>query len=351
MEPAATLDVAARSARFAEHETKRHSAVYTAWAHGLASDPETCALISTRPPRERQPNLVFAAARFVDPELVPADQAEPRPDEYGRLRASLHEHWAAIVGVMSTHHTQTNEAARAAVLLPAVDKVVQNCGQPVALIEFGASAGLILNPEQFRVHYVNRSGQSLSTLSHERVPEPVGEITVTNLGSTACPQGFPQIGWRLGVDLNPLQPFNPDDAHWLRTLIWPGQTDRLARLDAAFEAYRRNPVRVLPRDITHPGVLDEVLRLVPRDVEPVVVHSAVLAYLEADERELFADRMLAAVAEHRCHWISNEGQQVVPQIADAFTPEFSEGLRQGSFVIALDGVPQYQGDGHAGWIL
>ncbi|CAI9403439.1 DUF2332 domain-containing protein [Aestuariimicrobium sp. T2.26MG-19.2B] len=351
MEPAATLDVAARSARFAEQETTRHSAVYTAWALGLSSDPETCALISTRPPRERQPNLVFAAARFVDPALVPTDQTEPRPDEYGRFRDSLHAHWAEVVAVMANHHTQTNEAARAAVLLPAVDKVVQNCGKPVALIEFGASAGLVLNPEQFRIHYVNRAGQPLATLSHDRVPTPVGEVTVRCLGSTACPQGFPQIGWRLGVDINPLQPFNPDDVHWLRTLIWPGQVDRLARLDAALEAFRRNPVRVLPRDITRPGVLDEVLRLVPRDVEPVIVHSAVLAYLEEDERAAFADRMLAAVAEHRCHWISNEGQQVVPQIADAFTTEFREGLRKGAFVIALDGVPQYQGDGHAGWIL
>lgn len=351
MEPVATDDVASRYARFADAEARGHSSVYQAWAEGVSSDPETAALIATLPPRERQPNLVFAAARFADPDLVPADLAEARPDEYPRLRQTLHSRWSEIVRITATRHTQTNEAARAAVLLPAVDKVAHTCGKPVALIEFGASAGLVLNMEQFRIHYVDRAGQSVATLSHPAVAEPVGDLTVTLKGSTACPQGYPQIDWRLGVDLNPLDAQRPADAAWLRQLIWPGQRHRLTRLEAAIEANRRHPVRVIPRDITHEGVLDEVLGLVPRDLEPVIVHSAVLAYLDTDARAAFGDRMLAAVAEHRCHWISNEGAGVVPQIADAMTPEFRDSLRKGAFVVALDGEPQHQADGHAAWIL
>ncbi|MGJ6981543.1 DUF2332 domain-containing protein [Aestuariimicrobium soli] len=351
MEAAATPDVPTRYLRFAEHEARDHSAVYEAWALGVADDAETVALIETLPLRERQPNLVFAAARFVVPDLVEPDRDTARPDEYPRLRTALHEHWPEVARTTATRHTQTNEAARAAVLLPAVDKVVQSCGQPVALIEFGASAGLVLNPEQFRIHYVNHAQQSLATLSHPAVADPVGEITVSVEGSTGCPQSFPQIDWRLGVDLHPLDPLRPADAAWLRTLVWPGQTSRLVRLDAAIEAHRRNPVRVIPRDITHPGVLDEVLRLVPRDVEPVIVHSAVLAYLDADARREFGDRLLAAVAEHRCHWIANEGQGVVPQVAAAMGADFHAGLRAGSFVVSLDGEPLYQADGHAGWML
>ena len=52
-------------------------------------------------------------------------------------------------------------------------------------------------------------------------------------GHPPLPQHHPEIIWRAGLDLNPLDVRNPEDTDWLETLVWPGQDARLARLRAA----------------------------------------------------------------------------------------------------------------------
>lgn len=354
MEPASTPDVASRYRRFAEAEAKHHSAVYAAWAAGVADDAETAALIESLPERERQPNLVFAACRMLEPALVAPDQAEIREGEYGRFREVLHSHFDEVRRITATHHTQTNEPARSAILLPAVDAIHRACGKPLALIEFGASAGLCLWPEIWDVNYVSRDGSALSRLvSPPLLGGAVGEFTVTVKEPQELPQSFPQIDWRVGVDVRPVNPLNAEDAEWLRLLVWPGQTERLARLDAALAAARTHQTLVIPRDITEAETLDEILALVPTDLHPVVAHSAVLAYLDQEDREAFNDRMLDAVASGRLSWVSNEGAGIVPAVSQALDRDeaFRAKLRKGAFVVASDGLPQYQADGHASWIL
>ena len=55
-----------------------------------------------------------------------------------------------------------------------------------------------------------------------------------------CPTGCREVAARVGIDLNPLDPADPDDRAWLRALVWPGPNAaaRLERLDAA-AAHRR----------------------------------------------------------------------------------------------------------------
>jgi hypothetical protein len=83
----------------------------------------------------------------------------------------------------------------------------------------------------------------------------------------------------------------------------------------------------------------------------VIVHSAVQAYLSSAQREALSSELQTAVDDGRAHWISNEGAQVVPQIAAAMDETTRSGLRRGAFVVSVDGRPRYQADGHAGWIL
>ena len=341
MEPAHTLDAAARWRRFALNETPKHSAVMYAWALGASEDAEVMALVEQLPARERQPNLVLAAARAVDPSLIDAD--------YPRLREVLLTRWSEVSAITATHHTQTNEAARLAVMLPALAELHRRTGRELALIELGASAGLALHPDLWRFRYADRAGRVLSEFGP--TDRPVLEVTVK--GDVALPERLPPIAWRLGVDLNPLNPLNQQDAEWLRTLVWPGQDDRLERLEAALEVARVDPVLVLARDITHPDMLDEVLALVPTDYLPVVCHGAVMAYLDTDDRAALDQRLMGRVRAGGLHWLSNEGQLVVPTVAAALgaRPEFASALRKGAFIVALDGVPHYQADGHAAWIL
>ena len=73
---------------------------------------------------------------------------------------------------------------------------------------------------------------------------------------------------------------------------------------------------------------------------PVVLHSAVVAYLEVPQRERFHDLMTGLVAAGRCRWISNEGRRVLPRVTgDLAVPS-------GRFVTALDGVPVAWSHGH-----
>src|SRR5688572_9036941 len=107
--------------RFAEVEARGVSRTYELWASSVADDPDVTSLIATLPPIKRQPNLVFAAARWLGAPV----------GGYGPFRAWLIENWDAVVPVILARSTQTNEAGRCAVLLP----VLSRLAGPLALIE------------------------------------------------------------------------------------------------------------------------------------------------------------------------------------------------------------------------
>ena len=89
---------------FAEHEAKGESATFEDWARGIADDPEVRALLDELPVGKRQPNLVFAAARWHGA-LTPSAYDGP-----GGLREVLREHWPQVLETVLARSTQTNEA-------------------------------------------------------------------------------------------------------------------------------------------------------------------------------------------------------------------------------------------------
>ena len=70
----ATASTAERYRAFADVEARGMSACYEDWAHGVAGDPGTIALIDELPSPKRQPNLVFTAARFLGVPIGPYDR-------------------------------------------------------------------------------------------------------------------------------------------------------------------------------------------------------------------------------------------------------------------------------------
>jgi hypothetical protein len=95
--------------------------------------------LGSLPPDKRQPNLLFAAARYLLG--VPADT--------GRLRALVSQNRAGLSEVMLARRTQTNESARCATVLPALAQLLL----PLAPIEAGASAGLTLLIDRYSYDY------------------------------------------------------------------------------------------------------------------------------------------------------------------------------------------------------
>ncbi|TFD68070.1 DUF2332 domain-containing protein [Cryobacterium ruanii] len=320
---ASTDPLVATSARyraFAEVEARGMSACYEGWAAGVADDPGIVALIDRLPAVKRQPNLVFSAARLHGAAV----------GEYPVFADWLREHWAAVAATCLTHATQTNEPGRCAVLLPALAALAG----PLALIEVGASAGLCLHPDRYSYRYRIADSDGERMLHPFDGPSPVVlECTVS--GPVSLPERMPEIVWRAGIDLGPLDVQSDENMAWLDALIWPEHDDRRSRLQAAVAVAREQPVEIVRGDLN-----DEIAALVaraPAGATVVVFHTAVLAYLNEPDRHRFAAQM----AELPVRWLSNEGQSVVPGVLErlAETPAPSHSLPASAFILALDGEP------------
>ena len=273
---------------FAENEAPGRSALFEEWAHGVAGDTEILDLLGQLPRPKRQPNLLFACSRLVGCPLVP----------FAEWRQWLVANWDAVASQMLVRGTQTNEPRRCAVLLPALAQV----HGPFALLEVGASAGLCLYPDRYSYSYDGR-----------RIDPADGPSTVllecATTGNPPIPTTLPEIVWRAGLDLNPLDLTNPDDTAWLETLIWPEQHERRARIRAAMEIVRANPPRIVRGD-----AIDDLPALVseaPAGIPLVIVSSAAIVYLMPEPRARFIDYVRSLDAT----WISNEGAGIVPVAA------------------------------------
>ena len=292
------------------------SPCFEAWALGVAEDEEVLAWLGTLPPIKRQPNLVFAAARW---------HGAPAPGPYEGLRRVLLEEKGTVRATVMSRATQTNEAGRLATLTPVLSLVEG----PVGLVEVGASAGLCLFPDRYDYEW-----------------PPVGELRgsggpvlrATTTGALPVPAAHPEIAWRGGVDLNPLDVTDPDAMAWLENLVWPEQDERRERLRRAVDVAAADPPPILRGDLLEhlPGLVEQA----SAHGVPVVMHSAVIAYLDDPDRRHFHALMRERVAAGDCRWISNEGPRVLPGVTGDLT------VPAGRFVTALDGVPVALSHGH-----
>jgi hypothetical protein len=307
-------------------EARGRSRRYVKLARQVAANPEILGFLATLPRPKRQPNLLFAAACYLLGDY--ADSATLSELVVGRP--------GELAATMLARRTQTNEAARCATLLPALAALPK----PLALIEVGASAGLTLLPDRYSYSYSASSGPSGSAgglwLAGTDPAAPVLECSA--IGPVPLPDRVPSVVWRAGLDLNPLDVNSDDDARWLRCLVWPGETGRRERLDAAIATARRDPPPVHRGDLLTD--LPSLRRQAPAGATVVVFHSAVLTYVDAARRREFADlvRSLGVV------WLSNEAPGVLPWIsAPNRSREYFVLVRDGETVLART-------DGHGTWV-
>jgi len=293
--------------RFRLLETPGQSGLYADWADGVQNDAELLGLIITLPRPKRQPNLVFACARLLGAPLT----------GYGHFRRWLLEHWPAVAAEARLRSTQTNEPRRLTAIMP----VLAGIGPRLALLEVGASAGLCLYPDRYSYDYSGR-----------RVDPVDGPSTVLlsadTTGPVPLPAHPPEVVWRAGLDLNPLNVHSDDDVRWLQTLVWPEQTERRRRLDAALAIARRDPPLLVRGDAA--ADLTALVARAPDGVPLVIVSPAVLVYLAPEQRTVFAERVRGLG-----RWISLDGAGVLPQV-DALLPEPPV---PGDFTVSLDGRP------------
>jgi hypothetical protein len=196
---------------WARREARGRSAAYESLAVSVAEDAALAGFVAGLPPGKRQPNLVFAAARYL----------LGTPPAIGTLRELVSQSPAELTQVILTRRTQTNEPARCAVLLPALAQLPP----PLALIDVGASAGLTMLFDRYSYDYAGHRLADRDPQAPTLCCEPRGPVSL--------PTHVPAITWRAGLDLNPLDVTSDDDTRWLSCLVWPGEGDRAQRLAAA----------------------------------------------------------------------------------------------------------------------
>jgi len=313
---------------FAQTEAAGVSPLYAQWATGVADDDDVVERLLQLPADKRQPNLVFAAARVHGVPL----------EDWNAARDHLIEHWEAITSTIMARRTQTNEAGRIAVLNLAFSQIAQQSQKPLALIEVGASAGMGLYPDAWPIRYIR--GDDEVRLAPAQSLASTVELSC-RIDGVETPRQLPEVGWRAGIDLNPLDLNDDADRRWLEALVWPGMEYRLERISAGAKLIQRDPPRLLAGDLNEK--LGEALQQVPAGTTPVVFHSAVLAYLPAERRQRFVDQVRRAGVR----WVSNEGLTVLPQIA-AQLPE--EDPDAEGFVLALDSEPVARAGPHGQYL-
>ncbi|TIC88862.1 DUF2332 domain-containing protein [Nocardioides sp. GY 10113] len=320
MEP--YLEVAASYRDFAAYAGD--SPTLRAWALAVAEDEELIAWIGTLPPIKQQPNLVFAAARW---------HGVPAPGPYDGLRDALLNDDGRVRTTILTRATQTNEVGRLATLLPAI----AGFPGPLALVEVGASAGLCLYPDRWG--YAWELAGSAAGRTVTLGPEPRLPCRVS--GPAPLPTGLPEVAFRGGIDLNPLDVTDHDAMAWLTTLVWPEQEERRRRLRHGIELARADPPAIRAGNLLTglPDLVEEASAY----GTVVVFHSAVIAYLEPEDRVRFDALIRGLVADGACHWVSNEGKQVLPSVTLTGPPIASD---HPTFVLGVDGRMVARTHGH-----
>lgn len=306
---AETRAVQERFARFAHDEVGERSPLYAEWAATIARDADAAAVLARIPATRRQPPLVFAVARLLGaPETADAD-----------LAAWIADHAEELVAEASRRSLQTNEPLRCAALLPALSAV----DGPIALLEVGASAGLCLFPDRYSYRYDGGP--------HLDPPGGPSRVVLESVLTGSPRVRLPEVVWRAGIDLEPLDAADPLDRRFLTTLVWPGETGRAERIAAALDVAASDPPLLLRGDASDPEVLRAAAALAPSDATLVITTPGVLPHIARAGRE----RLLATIRTLDAVWITIDPPALFESVDAATWDGFVLG-RDGAALAAVD---------------
>jgi len=208
--------------------------------------------------------------------------------------ARLHE--SEIGQRVRARRVQTNEIGRCPALLAGFSWIAEQAGRdrPLDLLEIGSSAGLNLLFDQYAYEFSD--GCRLHPTAHPdrfTATPPVlrTEVRLSDTNRPTPPRmdiGYPVIGQRLGIDLNPIDVHDEASMRWLEGLVWPEHVDRLRSLRAAVEMARREPPTLIRGDATRclPQVIEERFPplLEPQTPLLCIFHSYVTYQMSRDDR-------------------------------------------------------------------
>jgi hypothetical protein len=313
--------------RFGEVDAAETSPLYERVAIALSESDDALRAIETAPARKRHPTLILAALHDLAlagraPALAAAYAAADGDAAATAAVDTLLGMTDAVLAIAVRRQIRTNEAGRCAVLYPAIAEAARRVGANVAgLIDIGCSAGLNLSVDRVGITYSN--GQVLGDSS-----SPV-QLSSSIVGDRPIPtRAMPEVVARIGVDLDPVDVTDADDARWLRACLWPDQRERITQLEAEMTLAATARPRLLQGDAVE--VLPDAFARVPTDVLPVVITTWALSRFPFERRLRFLHRLDEAAADRPVAWVSAEGVGVAPA-----TPTLGDRRASGHSIIGL----------------
>ncbi|MFE7168371.1 DUF2332 domain-containing protein [Streptomyces sp. NPDC057616] len=297
--------------RFGEVDGAGASPLYARVAVALSESEVALRAIELAPVRKRQPAVVLAALHDLAlagraPALAAAYAAGDLDGAADAAVDTLVRRADEVVAVAVRRKPRADETGRCAVLYPAVAEAAHRVGaDAIGLVDVGCSAGLNLNVDRVGVAYGN--GQVLGDAS-----SPV-RFSASVVGERPLPaRALPEVVARVGVDGDPVDVTDPDEARWLRACLPPDQPERAAQLAAELALAATAPPALLTGDAVE--MLPEALARVPEGALPVVTTTWALSRLPLESRLRFLQCLDEAATDRAVAWVSVEGVGVAPAV-------------------------------------
>jgi hypothetical protein len=327
---ASARTLAQRYRHFGEVDAAETSPLYERVAVALSESDEALRAIGAAPARTRHPTVVLAALHDLAlaghaPALAAAYATGDRDAAAAAAIDTLLRMTDSVVAVAVRRKTQAFETGRCAVLYPAIAEAARRVGAAaVGLIDVARSAGLNLHVDRVGITYSN--GQSVGDPS-----SPV-HLSCSIVGARPIPaRAMPDVVARVGVDPDPVDVTDADDARWLRACVWPDQPERMARLDAELAVAATAPPLLLRGNAV--DLLPDAVAGVPANALPVVTTTWALSSFPLESRLRFLHRLDEAAAGRAVAWVSVEGVGVAPAV-----PTLGDRRASGHSIIGLAAV-------------
>lgn len=338
----APSELARRFRRWAEIDGRGYSPLYERLAEAAAEDETALRILGRARPGQRRPVMFFAALhelvlRGVEHELsehFPDARPEPRHDDPAPAMLDLcRTHEDELSEIVATRVVQTNEVGRCLALLPALRVASSRVSGPLALVEVGASAGLNLRFDHYSYRYL-RSDQDL----HAGDADSAVRLQTALVGDLLPPVAtiMPDVPIRIGIDIEPLDVANPDDARWLRACAFAEQIERIERLERAVQDAEDDPPRLVAGDAA--DVLPDLEAEIPDGLPLCLWHSWTFTYFPRPERERFREVVTDISRRRSVIWLSFEDPGTTPEIT---VPAAEEGAPEGRRMAPLIGIARF----------
>jgi hypothetical protein len=307
-----TDDLGRLWAWFAQHQFHGYSPLYERIAAAVSVAAGVLGLVREAPPQAHLPPVLLGAVhdcllQGLDHPLAEVYAGRSSADPAPLFIEICHDRRDEIAALLAFRRVQTNDCGRTGVLGPGLTWIGAQRPGDLALVDVGASAGLNLIGDRYRLDY----GEHGATGSAE---SPVHvECRVTG-GSPPIASQLPAFLWRIGLDREPVDLADADDARWLLACVWP-DTGRLDRTAASIRLAQESPPAVRQGDALTglPRLLDEVDERAPAAIA-VVMNSWSFSYFSREEREAYVALLSHASRRRPIAWLVADDGVTVAEI-------------------------------------